>query len=356
MKLFTVGPVQMYEHTLKERSKPIPYFRTDEFSEVMFETDRLLKEMLHTDKSSESIYLTASGTAAMEATVCNCFDKETDKLLVVVGGTFGKRFSDICEIHGITHEDIKLSSGEVLTSKHLEKYEDKGFTGFLVNLDETSTGQLYDIHLISNFCKKNNMYLIVDAISTFLCDEYYMDDWGIDATILSTQKGLCLSPGMAVVTMNKKLVEEKVNKNNFPSLYFNFKDYMDNMKRGQTPFTPAVGVVFEIKDMLEVIKEEGLENRLEKIDSLAKCFRKNIVCDGIKLPDYPLSNAITPIVLEKPVAMNIFRDLKDKYHIFVNPTGGATADHVLRIAHVGDLSISDMEEISELIKEMYKKY
>lgn len=356
MKLFTVGPVQMYEHTLKERSKPIPYFRTDEFSKVMLETDEMLKELLHTSKDSKSIYLTASGSAAMEAVVFNCFNKNEDKLLVVVGGTFGKRFSQICEIHQIPHEDIILENNEVLNENHLSKYENSGITGFLVNLDETSTGQLYDIDMISSFCKRNNSYLIVDAISTFLCDEYYMDKWGIDATVLSTQKGLCLSPGMAIVTMNEKIVEEKVKKNNFPSLYFNFKDYMSNMERGQTPFTPAVGVVFEIYDMLKTIKQEGLSNRLKKIDNLAKIYRKNIIADGITLPKYPLSNAITPTVLEKPVAMDIFNEIKNNYDMFVNPTGGVNANHVLRIAHVGDLNEDDMIEISSKIKELYKKY
>ena len=89
-KLFTIGPVEMYPDTLKIASRQTPYFRTESFSALMLETDALLKQMLHTDKSAETIYLTASGTAAMEASVLNIFNK-SDKLLVVSGGIFGKR-------------------------------------------------------------------------------------------------------------------------------------------------------------------------------------------------------------------------------------------------------------------------
>jgi aspartate aminotransferase-like enzyme len=85
-------------------------------------------------------------------------------------------------------------------------------------LHETSTGQLYDIKMISKFCKKNNMYLIVDAISTFLCDEYHMDENDIDVTIISSQKGLCVAPGMSMVAINSRILKERVMNNNV-SLY-----------------------------------------------------------------------------------------------------------------------------------------
>ena len=72
----------------------MPYFRTPEFSQLMLETDCLMKRLVHTADSSRTIYLTASGTAAMEATVMNCFTP-SDRLLVINGGTFGQRFVDI---------------------------------------------------------------------------------------------------------------------------------------------------------------------------------------------------------------------------------------------------------------------
>ena len=154
MKLFTVGPVEMYQRTLDLGANNIPYFRTTEFSALMQDTDQLLKRIVRTENSSQVVYLTASGTAAMEATVMNCFT-EKDKLLIISGGTFGKRFEQICKIHNYFYDVIELQLGEAFSKEKLQCYENKGYTGLLVNLHETSTGQLYDRSIIKDFCKRN---------------------------------------------------------------------------------------------------------------------------------------------------------------------------------------------------------
>ena len=87
----------MYQHTLDIRNRVVPYFRTPEFSKIMLENASLMKKLVDAEESAEVMFLTASGSGAMEATVINCFD-EKDKLLIISGGTFGERFEKICEI------------------------------------------------------------------------------------------------------------------------------------------------------------------------------------------------------------------------------------------------------------------
>ncbi len=352
IKLFTVGPAQMYRHTMDVRSRMVPYFRTPEFSEVMLENTRLMKKLVDAEENAQVMFLTASGSGAMEATVINCFD-EKDKLLVISGGTFGERFEKICEIHDIPFEALKLGPDETLTSAHFERYEDKGFTGLLVNLHETYTGQLYDINMIHDFCERNGLYLIVDAISTFLCDEYHMKKYHIDATIVSSQKGLCLAPGLSIVTLSERIVREKVQKNQVKSLYFDFKDYLANIKRGQTPFTPAVGVCFELNDMLRYIDCQGVEARVGEVKERCDYFRSKIIGLPIHLPSYPLSNAISPIRFEKNIAMEFFQYLKDEKHIMVNPVGGELGKCSIRVAHIGDLQLADYDMLLEEIKNFF---
>ena len=161
MKLFTIGPTEMFETTKNIRKKEIPYFRTDSFSNDMFEIDTLLKKTIGTKNDSKTVYLTASGTAAMEATVINCFDRN-DRLLVIAGGTFGNRFDEICTLYQIPHDVIRLDNNEKLEKKHFDRYESVNYTALLVNLHETSTGQLYDINLLNSFCKRKKMFLIVN--------------------------------------------------------------------------------------------------------------------------------------------------------------------------------------------------
>lgn len=334
MKLFTLGPVEMFPFTKKIDNEKIPYFRTDEFSEIMLESDKMLKECLYTAPSSKAVFLTASGTAAMEATILNCFT-EKDKLLIIDGGIFGHRFAMICDSYKIPYDSINLVYGEILTERHLELFEKKHYDALLVNLDETSTCQLYDIQMLSDFCKRKNMYLIVDAISTFLADEYHMDQYHIDATILSSQKGLALAPGMSFVILNERLYHERVEKNKIVSLYFNFNTYIENQRRGQTPYTPAVRVALELNDMLHHLLEEGVENRIKSIANIAYNFRKNVVKTGLKIPEFPLSNAATPLVCPQNNAYELYMQLKNHYDIILTPCGGDLKDKILRVAHVG---------------------
>ncbi len=346
VKLFTVGPAQMYEHTIEVRSHVVPYFRTPEFSKMNLETADLMKKIMDSGEDSEVIFLTASGSGAMEATVMNCFT-EKDKLLIVSGGTFGERFEKICEIHKIPYTPIKLGPDEELTAEHLNRFDGQGYTGFLVNLHETYTGQLYNIDLISDFCKRNDLYLLVDAISTFLCDEYHMKKYGIDATLVSSQKGLCLAPGLSVIVLSRRMVEERVLQNEVQSLYFDYKDYLVNMKRGQTPFTPAVGVLFELNDMLKYIEKQGVENRIKEVRDRCEYFRGKLKGLPVTVPKFPLSNAITPVRFEKDIAMEFFAYLKDEKDIMVNPVGGELGKSSIRVAHIGDLSFSDYDFLLE---------
>ena len=329
MKLFTVGPAQMYSHTVAVRNHVVPYFRTLEFSEMMLENERFIKKFVDAKEDAKVIFLTSSGSGAMEATVMNCFDKR-DRLLVISGGTFGERFE--------------------------QKYENRDFTALLVNLHETYTGQLYDIELIRDFCERNHLYLIVDAISTFLCDEYHMEKYHIDATIISSQKGLCLAPGLSVIVLSDRIVQQKILDHPVQSLYFNFKEYLLNMKRGQTPFTPAVGICFELYDMLRHIEAQGIERRLEEVKERCDYFRGKIGKLPIHLPSYPLSNAISPIRFEQDIAADIFRYLKDKKKMMVNPVGGELGKRSIRVSHIGDLKLEDYDALTDELKLFLSKY
>ena len=90
---FTVGPVMSSDEVLKIGGEQTPYFRNDEFSQIMFENEKLMKEFVYAEDKSRVVFITGSGTAAMEATVMNVFN-EDDRVLVVNGGGFGQKFVD----------------------------------------------------------------------------------------------------------------------------------------------------------------------------------------------------------------------------------------------------------------------
>ena len=203
---FTVGPVQMDEETRKLGSEQIPYFRTPEFSSLMKENESLLCKFFDAPEHSRVVFMTGSGTASMEAGVMNFFTRE-DKVIVVNGGSFGHRLCEICAIHEIPFTEIKLDYGAPLTAEHLAQFEGKGYTGFLVQLCETSTGVLFDMNVIGDFCARNGMFLFVDAVSGFMADRLSMKEMHINAAITGSQKALALPPSMSFTVLDETAVE-----------------------------------------------------------------------------------------------------------------------------------------------------
>ncbi|MBR4555773.1 MAG: alanine--glyoxylate aminotransferase family protein [Ruminococcus sp.] len=354
MKLFTLGPVEMYDHTFEVAKKQVPYFRTPEFSEVVLECDGLLRKFAKAGSDAKTVFLTCSGTGAMEATVINCFD-EKDKLLVIDGGSFGHRFAQICEIHGIPHDVIKLPYGTALKKEDVYAFDGKGYTGLLVNIDETSTGQLYDGKMLSEFCKKNGMIFVVDAISSFLADPIDMEDWGIDALIFSSQKSLALAPGLSIVLLSSRMYTERVQGKPAKTMYLDFNSHIENGKRGQTPFTPAVRLIYELQDMLRHIDAMGLESKLAHMKEVADDFRARLAETPLSLPEYPLSNAVTPLYFPDGNAYEVYETLKKEYDVFVTPNGGDLAKTVIRVGHLGNHTVEDNKMLIDLFKKVLNR-
>ena len=350
---FTVGPVMSSEEVLKIGGEQTPYFRNDEFSEVMFENEKLMKEFVYAGDNSRVVFITGSGTAAMEATVMNVFSAE-DKVLVVNGGGFGQRFVDLCKLHNIPFEDIKLDFGQDLTEDILNQYSNQGFTGFLVNICETSSGVHYDLDLISDFCNKNDIFLVVDAISSFLADSINMKEQNINVVITGSQKALACPPGVSIIVLDEKALK-RVDNNQSKSMYFDLKDALKNGERGQTPFTPAVSILLQINARLKEIKSHGgVEEEIKRISNLAEDFRSRIEYLPLEIKCKNLGNAVTSVYTDSS-ATEIVNTLKKEYSIWVNPSGGQVADKMFRVGHIGDLTIEDNDKLIEALHDLEKR-
>ena len=354
---FTVGPVMTSEKVRNIGAEQVPYFRTPEFSSIMFENERLVKQFAKAGKNSRVCFMTGSGTASMEAAVINVFT-EKDKVLVIDGGSFGHRFVELLEIHDIPHSVIKPEFGHGVTSEKLAFYDGKGFTGFLVNLDETSVGVLYDIKQISDFCKRNGIFLVVDSISSFLCDPFDMEELNVQVMITGSQKALACPPGISMIVLSESAVE-RVYSNNPKTMYLDLKLALNNGERGQTPFTPAVGTLRQINQRLkEIDAAGGVDAEVERISRLAEYFRIKLKENELpfEIVSDSLPNAVTPLTSTNGKSANdIFITLKDEYHIWVCPNGGELKDKVFRVGHIGDLNTKDFDVLITALLDMKKR-
>lgn len=351
---FTVGPVQSSEKVRSIGAEQVPYFRTPEFSDLMKENEKLMKKFAKASDDSRVVFITGSGTASMEACVMNLFTPE-DKVLVVNGGSFGNRFVQLCEIHDVPHEVIALEKGKTLTREELYKYDGMGFTGFLVNMHETSTGVLYDIDMISEFCKKNDIFLLVDAISAFLANPINVKEQHVGAMITGSQKALACPPGISVIVLSPEALE-RIERNKVKSMYFDLQDALKNGERGQTPFTPAVAILIQINERLKEIEAQGgVESEIKRIATLAEDFRTKIKELPFEIMSESLSNAVTPLHPTTASAYDIFTTLKDEYEIWVCPNGGDLADTLFRVGHIGYLTEADNDTLIHALEDMKKR-
>lgn len=351
---FTVGPVQSNKVVRAIGAENVPYFRTPEFSKIMLENERLMLKFSKATDGAKAVFITGSGTASMEAVIMNTLTSK-DKAIVVNGGSFGHRFVEMLKIHEILYSEIKLPVGKALSEDELRPYDGQGYTSFLVNVHETSTGVHYDINMIAEFCRRNGIFLIVDAISSFLADEFNMAKLGADVMITGSQKALACPPGVSIIVLSPKAVE-RVEKNDPKCMYFDLKDALKNQERGQTPFTPAVGTLLQIHARLREIEAAGgVEAETARMAELAEYFRSQIKDLPFEIVSKSMSNAVTPLHPTTASAYDIFTILKDEYGIWVCPNGGEMRDSIFRVGHLGSLNKEDYDILIDALNDMKQR-
>lgn len=351
---FAVGPVPSSEAIRAIGSEDTPYFRTPEFSKIMLESERTLCELANAPKDSRVVFLTASGTGAMEAVVMGTLDPKQDRAIVVDGGSFGHRFCQLLELHHIPYDAIELKPGSKLTRSDLDAVLGK-HTTFLINLGETSQGILYDANLISDYCCEKNLFLIVDGISSFLADPFDMSKIGANVLITDAQKALACPPGVAPIILDPNAVK-RANEIDQPCMYFDLRSLLENQERGQTPFTPAVTILLQINEQLRNIKENGgAQAAVNECGAVAQDFRKRLAAESLPLKmrlDSP-SNAVTYIIVDPLLhAKEIVSIIKDEYGIWLCPNSGASSDTSFRVGHIGAHPLSDNALLVAALKDV----
>ena len=351
---FTVGPVMSDDVVRAIGAEQVPYFRTAEFSEIMLENEKYMLQYTKAPVGSKTVFMTCSSTGSMEAVIMNCFTTK-DKVLIINGGTFGQRFVDICEIHEVPYVALELEHGRKLTKEKLYEYDDQDFTGLLVNVDETSTAVLYDTKMLGEFCKKNNLFFVCDCVSSFLADPFDMEECGADVMITGSQKVLACPPGISIIVLAPKGLE-RVESSNVRTMYFDLKNALKNQERGQTPFTPAVGILLQINERLkEIDRNGGADAEVNKVAAQARDFREKIKDLPFELVSESPANGVTSVHPTTADAYEIFLKLKDEYGIWICPNGGEMKNTIFRVGHIGALSHDDNTTLVNAFKDLQKR-
>ncbi len=334
--LLAPGPTPIPPEVLGAMALPILHHRAPEFAKLFGSVREELKWLFQT--KNDVLVLVSTGTGAMEASVTNILSPG-DKALVVNGGKFGERWMKICQAYGVKVEEVKVEWGYAVDPARIEAAlkNDPSIKAVYIQASETSTGVAHNTKAIAEIVRRyDDTILVVDAITGLGVFDLRTDEWGLDIVIAGSQKALMLPPGLAFMSLSEKAwrMADKAKNQRF---YFNLKKERENQQKNQTAFTAAVSLIVGLKEVLRILKEEGLEKVFSRHRLLADATRKSMLGMGLSLfPKESPSDALTAVNAPEGFdGQAIYKTLREKYGI----TAAGGQDHlkgkIFRIAHLG---------------------
>ncbi|MDR0827561.1 MAG: alanine--glyoxylate aminotransferase family protein [Desulfovibrio sp.] len=342
-RLLTPGPTPMPEQIRLAMAADMIHHRKAFFKEVMAETRAGLGELF--GASLPVLPLSASGTGAMVAAVCTLF-APGEKVLVVEGGVFGERWTEICLAHKVVPLPLKVEWGQAVSIDAVSEALDRNtdIKGVLVQHSETSTGAMHPVKDLAALLRGREPLLVVDGISAVSVMPCPMDAWGIDCLLTGSQKGLMLPPGLALIALSER-AWQKAESVADESYYFNLRKEREENDKQQTHFTSPVSLILALRESLRLLRSTGLANIYRKQWGLAQMARAGVTALGLQLfaPD-SYAWGLTSILLPEGMdAGRILAEAADKYGVIMAAgQGGAFKSRMVRIGHMGYVDYADL--------------
>ncbi|MEP7151956.1 MAG: alanine--glyoxylate aminotransferase family protein [Nitrospira sp.] len=341
--LLAPGPTPVPPEVLLAMARPMIHHRAPEFDKLFGEVREDLKWLFQT--RNDVLILAASGTGGMEGSVSN-FLSPGDKALTVNGGKFGERWTKLCKAFGAQVTELKVEWGHAVDPQAVADAlkKDPSIKAVYVQASETSTAVAHDVKALADIVKGyEETILVVDAITALGVLDLKTDAWGLDVVITGSQKALMLPPGLAFASVSEKawrLAEKAKN----AAFYFNFKRERENQQKSTTAYTPAVSLILGLKEVMNMLKAEGLEAVFARHAMLATAMREGVKAAGLAIfPQERPSDALTAIVAPQGVdGQAVYKNLRTQYGM----TAAGGQDHlkgkIFRISHMGYIDSFDV--------------
>ncbi len=342
-RLLSPGPVGVPERVLLAMAHPVIHHRAPEFLPVLEEVRMNLRKVFQTEQ--DVLILAASGTGAMEAAVANLLSPG-DRAVVVRGGKFGERWAELCTAYGTEPICVDVEWGRAVDPEAVRAALalNPDARAVFVQASETSTGVYHPIRELAEVAHASGECLIVvDGISAVGVHDLPMDDWGLDVLVSASQKSFMLPPGLAFIALSeraRRAVEESCSSR----YYFDLRKELKAQPGNQTAFTPAVSMLFGLRESLAMILDEGLVNIFARHATLARATRRAVSALGLEpyAPDAP-SHACTAVKVPEGIDGKLFvRRMRDEYGMTLAGGQGRATGKIFRIGHMGHVDRFDL--------------
>lgn len=349
-RLFTPGPVEIPARILRALSQIPPHHRTEVFRTTYKKVSEDLRWLHQTQ--GEVLMLAASGSGAMEAAVVNLMGP-SDKALCIVGGKFGERWANICKAYGVPYETIDVAWGHAVDPAEVAKRldADPAISAVFSTHSETSTATLHDARAIAAVTRARKKLVVLDAITSLGVHPLPQDEWGVDVVVTGSQKGLMAPPGIATVSLAPWALDA-IEGEKKPRFYFDLRKYRKNLPAGETPWTPAVSLIFAVEEAIAMMKEEGLDAVHRRHAKLAAATRAGAQALGFTLFSKSPANSVT--ALEPPAGVEIpavIKRLREVHGITVAGGQDHMKGKMLRIGHMGAYDLADIHVVLGALSE-----
>ena len=291
--LLTPGPTPLPETVVSTMAQPILHHRTPQFEALFADVKAGLKVVFQTQ--NDVLMLAATGSGAMEATICNLFKKD-DKVITINAGKFGDRWTKLAKTFGLQPAEVLLERGKSVDLAALDQFiaQHGDAKAVLFQASETSTGVQLPTEEITARAKKAGMLSVVDAITACGVFDLPMDRWGIDVLISGSQKAFMIPPGLAFIALSENAWKAAAT-SNLPKFYFNLLKERAAQAKNQTAWTPAISLIQGLKESLRLIQEETLEKVFRRHALQALATRNAVQALGLELLSQSPSTAVTAV-------------------------------------------------------------
>jgi len=315
--------------------------RGPEFAVLQNSIVERLKRAYKTE--NDVLILTAAGTGGLEAAIVN-FLSPGDKVLAVTIGAFGDRFAKIASTYGAEVTKVTSEWGKAAdAAKVREAIQANGpFKVVLMTQNETSTAVTNPIEELAATVKAAapDTLIIVDAISGLGAVPFETDAWGLDVVVSGSQKAWMVAPGLCFISVSPRAWEVAATAK-MPKFYFDLAAHKSSAESGQTPWTPAVAVMFQLDVALNLIEQETLPEIWKRHAAVGAAVRAGLTTLGFQLladPEYA-SDAVTGAYIPEGLEWKTFNGKLRKLGLVVAGGQGALKGKIFRIGHLGHVTV-----------------
>jgi alanine-glyoxylate transaminase / serine-glyoxylate transaminase / serine-pyruvate transaminase len=342
--LFVPGPTNVPDRILRAMAVPMEDHRSSKFPELTLRCLADLKKIFKTE-SGTPILFPSSGTGCWEAALTNCLNPG-DRVLAARFGQFTHLWIEMCQRLGFEVEVLDTEWGEGAPVERyraaLEADRKHTFKAVLVCQNETATGVASDVAAIRRALDdtRHPALLFVDSVSALASIDFRMDEWGVDVCISGSQKGLMLPAGMGVTCVSERALAAAKSAR-MPRCYFDYRDMIAATASGYFPYTPSIPMLYGLRESLQMLLEEGLDNVFYRHSYIAGGVRAAII-EGWKLglcARAPRWHSDTVSAVMVPAGIDgaaVIARAFSRYNLALGAGLARVAGKLFRIGHLGD--------------------